>query len=86
MITLEQFLTVIDAYCAATGLSETYVSRLALGSGRRIGEVRGGGDVGVRRIDEALRLLSSRWPAGVAWPADVPRPDLVTEGAGDAVA
>jgi hypothetical protein len=47
---------------------------LLFNDGKRIGLLRRGGDIGSRRLQEALQWLSDHWPAGAEWPSDIPRP------------
>lgn len=75
-MTIAAFLSVFDAYVASTKLSPATVSRHLLGRGSRIADLRAGGDIGVQTLERALLDLSSSWPEGAAWPADVSRPAL----------
>lgn len=71
---IDQFLHVVEAYCAATKRSEARVSTLVLNGGRRIADIRAGKDVGTRILDGAFQWLSDHWPDGLDWPEDVVRP------------
>ena len=71
---LNDLLTVIDAYAAATGLADATISTRVFGRGTRLGEIRAGGDIGARTSSRALAALSDCWPAGAAWPEGVARP------------
>lgn len=75
MTLLEQLLAVTDAFCAATGLSEARVSTRVFSGGRRIQQIRDGGDVGTMSFERAMRWFSENWPEGAEWPAGVPRPE-----------
>jgi len=71
---IEQLLTVVDAYCAARGISEARASTLIFNGGGRIKQLRDGRDIGVLTSLSALRWLSANWPDDTEWPADIPRP------------
>jgi hypothetical protein len=79
MTDLDRLLHLLDAYCAATGLSEARVSTLFLKGGSRVASLRAGGDMGSRTIARAIEAFSDAWPAEAAWPSDVPRPSRVPE-------
>lgn len=74
MSDIARLLTVVDAYCQATGLSESRVSTLFLKSGARSAALRAGGDMGSRTIAKAIEAFSDAWPGDAAWPSVVPRP------------
>lgn len=78
---IDQLLRVFDAYVAATKLAEATVSSRFLGRGARIQDLRAGGDMGSRTIHGVIERFAKNWPNDAAWPADVVRPDLVTEAA-----
>jgi hypothetical protein len=77
---LQQLLALADRYKAHTGLSEATVSSRVLGGGSRIQDIRGGGDVGVRRVRRAILWFSEHWPEGAEWPAGVERPAAKSDG------
>lgn len=65
-----------DAYCGATKASPTTVAQAACGDWRfweRVGEAPAA-SFRIRTYDRARQWFSDRWPAGIDWPADVPRP------------
>ncbi len=74
MSPIENLLSVVDAYAAATGLAEATISTRFLAGGRVILDLRNGRDMGVRRIERAVESFAREWPADAEWPADVPRP------------
>ena len=74
MTAIEQLLTVVSRYSAATGLSEATVSARYFGGGLVISKLRDGADMRSRRLEMGLARLSAHWPADAPWPADVPRP------------
>ena len=66
--------TLIRDFAAARGFSVSYASRLLTGSGDTVERVKGGMSITGRRAETILRRASESWPAGLAWPADLPRP------------
>ena len=78
---IDALLLVSDAYCASTGIAEATLSSRVFNDGKRIAAVRGGKDIGARRVERAMIWFSGNWPAGAIWPAAVPRPVLVLEAA-----
>lgn len=71
---IDQLFEVVDAYRAATGVSDKTVSSRVLNDSGRIALLREGGDIGVRKVERALQWFSDNWPPATPWPADVPRP------------
>jgi hypothetical protein len=78
---IEQLLTVVDAYCAARGISEARASTLIFNGGGRIKQLRDGRDIGVLTSLSALRWLSDNWPEEAEWPSDIPRPYSISKAA-----
>ena len=74
MSEIGHLLRVIDAFCEASGHTESTVSTRFLGAGHRARQLREGSDMGSHRIARAIREFSDNWPADAEWPADVPRP------------
>jgi hypothetical protein len=74
MVSIKQFLRLIDRYCAATRLAEATVSTRLLNDGKGIARLRSGRDIGVRKVEEKVGWLSDNWPEGAEWPADISRP------------
>lgn len=74
MDAIASLLRLADAYCAATGIAEATLSSRCFSDGKRLGAIRAGSDVGARRLARAVQWCSDNWPAGAAWPADIPRP------------
>lgn len=74
MLTIRALMKLVEVYCQSTGLAEATVSSRLFNDGKRIAEVRGGADMGVRRIERSIEWLSENWPDGVDWPDGVPRP------------
>ncbi|MBB4952741.1 hypothetical protein H4S14_000783 [Agrobacterium vitis] len=75
MQTLTSLLTLVDAYCQASGLAEATVSSRLFNDGKRLGEVRRGADIGVQRVERAVRWLHEHWPDGFPWPNGISTPD-----------
>ncbi len=79
MVSFEQFLELVDFYCERTGLAESTVSTRLFNDGKRIKMLREGNrsrDVGIIKVEDAVRYLSENWPEGVPWPKRIPRPEL----------
>lgn len=68
------FIKVLEAFCAATGLREATVSTKVFNDGGRIDMIRAGGDIGANKLDKAMTWLATNWPADAVWPEDVERP------------
>lgn len=68
------FLSLVEIYCRTSGLAEATVSTRIFNDGKAIEQIRKGRDVGVNRLDTAVRWLSDNWPAKTPWPAGVSRP------------
>ena len=72
---IEQIQTLTDQFSRATNRAETTVSRLSTGSGDTLSRLRRGHSITTARADRALQWFSDHWPAGLDWPADIPRPE-----------
>jgi len=76
-VSMDSFLTVCRAYCAARGCAMTTLSKEMLYDARRLdamAEQRG--SITVDRLVEAMRWLSREWPDDRAkWPYNIARPD-----------
>ncbi|RAI40133.1 hypothetical protein [Rhodoplanes roseus] len=81
MIDIAQFLRLVSAYGEASGLAESTISGRLFDDGKRIGMLRDGRDVGIRKVQAAVIWLSENWPADHPWPADIPRPTHFVESA-----
>jgi hypothetical protein len=64
----------IETFAAAKGLSPSHVGATIFSSGIKYRQLVEGADVTTGRYEHAVRYLSTNWPDGVPWPADVPRP------------
>ena len=73
-MSIQAFLSIVDAYRNARSISDARVSTLIFNDGSKIKMLRSGSDVGVRTLARAVRWLSDNWPAGAEWPEDVARP------------
>ena len=76
MISIPEFLQVIDSFASLTGNSPATISRRVLGGGARIRNLRTGGDIGIKTVERALQWFSDHWPDTAAWPAGVARPPV----------
>ncbi len=73
---LDQLLSVADAYCAAVGCRRSTLSGHLFNDGKRLDSVaRLGRDLNTRSFERAMRWFSDNWPATVAWPAGIDRPE-----------
>lgn len=72
----DQLILVFETYCRATGRSEARVSTQVLSGGKRILQIRDGGDIGTIGFERAMQWFSDHWPADVVWPDDIQRPIL----------
>jgi hypothetical protein len=80
MNAIEQLLAVSSAYRDARGLSVSRTSFLVFGDGKVLKELGAGErDITTRRLEGALRWFSENWPDGAEWPAEVSRPERVSE-------
>ncbi len=61
-------------YARRRGLALSTVGRLAGGQGTFFDRVAAG-RVTIRRVDRAIQWFSDHWPAELAWPEDLPRPE-----------
>jgi hypothetical protein len=74
MTNIDQFLQLVDAYSAATGLAQSTISTRLFNDGKRLEMLRDGRDVGIRKVAEAVQLISDTWPPESVWPNDIARP------------
>ncbi|KGE82705.1 hypothetical protein LW14_09405 [Rhizobium sp. H41] len=79
----DQLILVFQTYCRATGRSEARVSTQVLSGGKRIIQIRDGGDIGTIGFERAMRWFSNHWPTDVVWPSEIHRPAIedITEAA-----
>ena len=80
-MSIEDFIALVEAYKRATGLAEATISTRVLHDGKRIELIRGGRDVGARRLIEARDWFARNWPENAVWPRRVERPDRTAEAA-----
>lgn len=74
MSMIGSFLDVVERFCAASNVSESTLSSRAFNDGKRLSQIRGGADIGVRRLEQAVHWLSDHWPEGAEWPDGIARP------------
>lgn len=81
MISEADLLAVIDAYAKSMGLSDSVASFRLFGDSKRVGAMRSGATITVRRLNDTLIFLSSNWPRKAKWPKGVCRPRKQVEAA-----
>lgn len=75
MTHLDALFLLVESYRASQNIAEATLSTRLFSDGKRLGAIRAGSDVGVRRLDAAINWFSANWPEGAEWPAAVPRPE-----------
>ncbi|MGE0845520.1 MAG: hypothetical protein AB7L41_04570 [Flavobacteriaceae bacterium] len=75
MADLLHLLRLADAFIAATAIKEVTLSHRVFGDSKKIGMLRGGGDITVTRYNAAIDWFAANWPADAAWPAGIARPE-----------
>ncbi len=65
----------VEAFAAAHGIAASYSSRILTGSGGTLNRISGGMSLTSRRAAKIVQGASNNWPADLAWPSDIPRPD-----------
>lgn len=71
---LKHLFLLADAYRAVDRIAEATLSTRIFADGKRLAAIRNGSDIGVRRLQEAVRWFATHWPEDADWPSDVPRP------------
>lgn len=76
MQTIETLLAVADAYKRAAGVDhDSTVSHRVFGDSKKLGALRTGADITLRRYSDAMRWFDQNWPEGASRPdclADLP--------------
>jgi hypothetical protein len=70
---IEQLLTLSQAYQDATGKKPTTVSWRMFGDSKKLGGLRNGGDIQVKRYEQAMAWLAENWPQNAPWPKKISR-------------
>lgn len=70
---MQALFLLVETYCAHAGIAEATLSSQLFSDGKRLKALRGGADMGVRRMDKAIDWLNENWPDGCAWPENVAR-------------
>jgi hypothetical protein len=77
MLLKDHLVTVADVYARAVGLSRSRVSTIVLNRGATLDAIADGrADITTGTFQKAMAWFAERWPEGVAWPADIDRPDF----------
>jgi hypothetical protein len=77
MVSIDIFLELVSRFAEVNGISEATVSTRLFNDGKRLKLLREGGDLGVRKLDDAVQFMSDHWPEGKSWPRNIRRPDQV---------
>ncbi len=78
----ENLRRVIAAYCAFTKLKESSALVNVLGAATpRLILIDPDADLRAGKYDQWMKRFSRAWPAGLEWPASVPRPPVEAEAA-----
>lgn len=64
-----------ERYSVEAGIGISIVSREMIGDTSFIRDLKEGRSCRFNTVIRAAEWLNARWPAGVEWPADLPRPD-----------
>ncbi len=62
-------------YATHRGLKMSSVSTYMSGSGDTLKRLIAGRDLTTKKAHRLVLWLSAHWPADLAWPADIPRPE-----------
>ena len=73
-MTSEHILRLAQALAEHRGLKLSTISTYIAGSGDTLERLQRGRTMTIRRGEALLQTLSDRWPAGLPWPSDIPRP------------
>ena len=72
MLTIENLLSIADAYKKATGLvSDRTVSHRVFRDSKKLSSLREGSDITLRRFTEAIDWFANNWPDGAECPAEL---------------
>lgn len=82
MLLKDQLLLVADTYAEAAGIGRKRVSTIVLNRGATLDAIaEGRADVTTGTFEKAMLWFSASWPANVAWPEGVTRPDKFPQDA-----
>ncbi|WP_054308943.1 hypothetical protein [Mesorhizobium sp. 1M-11] len=72
----QQLVVVGDVYADAVGLSRARISTIVLNRGATLGAIaEGRADVTTSTFEAAMQWFSDNWPALLAWPDTITRPE-----------
>jgi hypothetical protein len=74
MISIAHLLELADCYEHATGMGDKTLSFRVFGDSKKLTAMRGGADITIGRFNAAISWFSQSWPADVAWPTCIDRP------------
>lgn len=76
----EALLTLARRYAARRAIALSTASTYITGSGDTFARLEKGRTITLRRAEVLLKTFSERWPQGLEWPADIPRPQRAAAG------
>lgn len=79
MDAIATLITLARLYADREAVELTTVSWRLFGDSKKLAALIAGGDIQVRRHEQAMRWLSANWPEGLAWPSDISRPVTETD-------
>lgn len=68
-----EIISLVEAYCAATGLSESRVATLAANGGMFFTRIREGGGCNIDNLLKVKGWFVDNWPEGHLWPEGILR-------------
>ena len=74
MIEIAHFISLADAFIAATSIKDVTLSHRMFGDSKKLTAIRNGSDITVGRLNSAIEWLSANWPENAVWPENVGRP------------
>lgn len=74
MSAIDHLIAVAAEFGRAANLDDTTVSWRLFGDSKKLPAIKAGADIQVKRLEKAMTYLSSNWPEGAVWPAQVARP------------
>jgi hypothetical protein len=76
MSAIDQLLRLTAEYERAAGVDTVTASWRIFGDSKKLGALKDGKDIQVKRLEAALHWLSANWPADATWPEGIARPQV----------